>query len=502
MLIAIVIILLLDSLILTVVKKNADSLLIFGLCGSLIIMLSGIIIYIAKIGGLSDTQYVFLFLSMKIQQKIQFMIITLDKLGYVIAVGRCLFPLFLFVISVKYSTIRFVVRYRKWAGLFAIPPVLSLIFYYPSIFYVVVCNRFTLQETLMTATLVWILIYLILAVTLLIGERFTIPFSYLRRQYSMILSLYVSLALIYGIYCVQDPIQVYQLYGFEYLWVSGFSYANPTMPVFGWAILTFVTITSSLMGFWNLIGYTRINYKVNKEDIVLQRKFDISSAGASVFVHSIKNQLLSANVLYRKINKLFESDQPDVEAIKEYVGKLQHLNENMLAHMDQLYASTKSHSVSLKSVSVENVIDKALQSYHEKYPENQIQINIKESVTILADLSNLSQALYNLLINAQDAILKKRDGSEGKVELSVYNWRSYTVFEISDNGVGISKSDQKKILDPFFTTKNTNYSWGMGLHYVQRIAKSHYGSLKFESTENQGSKFYLLLPRFGSSHKS
>lgn len=498
MLIIILLILLMDSIILAIIKKDVNSLLILGLCGSLIIMLSGIIIYTAKIGGLSDAQYIFLFLSIRIQTKIQYMIITLDKLGYLIAIGRYLFPLFLLLVSIKYSTIPFLHRHARWMWILVVPPAVSLVLYYPQIFYIVVCNRFALQRFLMTAMLVWIILYLTISIGLLIKEYMNIPIVFFRRHFQCIMFWYISLAFLYGIHCLQDPIQVYQLYGSKYLWVSGISYANPSLPFYGWILITAVTLLLSVLGLWNLISYTHINYKTSQEEVVLQRKFNQSSAGASVFVHSIKNQLLSSGVVHKKINKLLDQDSLDTETLKEYLSMLNQLNENMLSHMNRLYSSIKTSSIKLKPIPVDEIVKTALTHFAEKYPDYEIDLKLDDRSTILGDKDNLSEALYNLLINAQEAVLDEDMKKEGKVELSTYKWRIYTILEVSDNGNGIPKSEQKKILDPFFTTKNTNYNWGMGLHYAQRIAKSHFGVLRFESVPGEGTKFFIMLPRYKS----
>lgn len=496
MLIIILVVLFLDSIILTVMRKNINSLLFFGLCTSLILMLAGIILYTAKIGGLSHAQYIFLFLSVRIQTWMQYIVITLDKLGYMIAVGRYLFPYFLLMISIKYSTVPFISRNRKWMYLFFLPPAASLTLYYPQIFYVVVCNRFTLQTWLMSSTLVWILLYLAAGMLLMIREYFATPVAYFRRQFRNILFLHISLAFLYGINCLQDPIQVYQLYGSEYLWVSGISYSNPAMPLFGWVLLTVITIFSSFVGLWNLIRYTQIEYQMNQEDVVLQRKFEITNAGISIFVHSIKNQILSCGVVHKRIQKILDSDPPDLPALRENVDLLRQLNENMLTHINRLNANTKSHSIVLRPVSADRIAGLAVQRFHGKYPDTGVNLDLLPHTFVLADEESLSEALCNLLMNAQEAILAAGRGPQGKVDLKTYNGRIYTFFEVRDNGGGISKSEQKRIFDPFYTTKNTNFNWGMGLHYVKRIAKSHFGMLRFESIPGHGSSFFLILPRY------
>ncbi len=87
-------------------------------------------------------------------------------------------------------------------------------------------------------------------------------------------------------------------------------------------------------------------------------------------------------------------------------------------------------------------------------------------------------------------------GEEGKVSIISHEERLYTVIEIRDNGVGIPKGLVKKIFDPFYTSKNRNHNWGMGLYYVRAIVKGHLGSLRVESREGRGSSFYILLPKY------
>lgn len=501
MLILILIFLAMISLTLVIYKRDKNSLLLLGLCGSLILMFSGIIIYTAKIGGLRKAQEIFLFLSPAIRNQIQFMVITLDKLGYLIAIGRYLFPTFFLLISVNNSMIPFIQRNMKWIGIILIFPAASLILYYPKVFYTMVRGRFELQRVLMTAMLIWMFLYLLLAIALLIKEYINIKIPYFSRQFRYILFSYSSLALLYMIYCTQDPIQVYQLYGAEYLWVSGISYANPSLSFMGWILLSIATIVFVILGFYNLISYTKVNFSTEQEDIQLERKFDTVSTGASVFVHSIKNQLLSARVINKKINQVFAQDNPNLEDLKKYTDMFSTMTENMLERMEELYSSVKMHSISLIPVNLDVIVQMAMGRFHQKYPDYEVKQVLDTDNFVLADKVHLSEAIYNLLINAQDAVIAAGREAESRIELSVHEERLYTVIKISDNGTGISKHGRKKIFDPFYTSKNTNYNWGMGLYYVRQIVKSHLGILRFESVPGEGTTFYIMLPRYNKPKK-
>ena len=61
--------------------------------------------------------------------------------------------------------------------------------------------------------------------------------------------------------------------------------------------------------------------------------------------------------------------------------------------------------------------------------------------------------------------------------------------------MGIGKYELKKIFEPFYSSKNSNSNWGMGLYYVRTIVKKHMGSLRVDSDYGKGTSFYILLPK-------
>lgn len=484
-----------SSVILFFLKRDKRTSALLGMCFSFIIMFIGIIIYLAKTGGLSPEQKFFLFFDTRIQRRLSYLIFPLRRLGYMIAVGRCLFPPFLLLVAMSYSMIPAVLRFQKRNWLVMVLPVLSLVVYYPKLFFELVRSRFGLQIFLMRASNIWIYSYLILAVALLLIEYRQITIPYCKRQFRYIMIFIISITIQYSIYCTQDPIQVYQIYSSEYMRFSGRLYGNSMMSVRGWYLFTLVTLFFVVLGCWNLKSYTQLDWEDNHDDVRIRRKFDTASMGVSVFVHSIKNQLLSNRVLCRKIRSELSQPEPDLGKVTAFADKLEEVNESMLGRMEELYKSIKSSSMCLSPVKTEVIVETTVNLFHKKYPDIPVKTVKGQEETVLADQQHLGEALYNLLTNAHEAFLVSGKEEE-QLELLIHSERLYVGFEVKDNGAGIPERDRKKIFDPFYTSKNTNQNWGMGLYYVREIVKSHFGMLRLESQPGQGTSFFVMIPRY------
>jgi len=124
-----------------------------------------------------------------------------------------------------------------------------------------------------------------------------------------------------------------------------------------------------------------------------------------------------------------------------------------------------------------------------------LKTNIPENLPkIWSDPHALEQILLNLLINAAQAVSKEKDS---RVELNVEIRNSsfdHIIFEVADNGVGIDEEIQKKIFEPFFTSKSLGVGTGLGLYVCKDLVHSLRGRIEVESEPGKGSKFRVILP--------
>ncbi len=496
MLIILTVGLVLASVLILCAKKSRESRDLFGLCLSLMLEICGVMIFIAKKGGISQEVLKFFYFSRAIQTRIQFFLITLNQLGYLIAIGRTLFPFFLIELAMEYSMVSFI-RKNLWIQrAVAILPAVTLILYFPPLYRMALISNQTFLKGIRNGTLVWITVYLIVAMLLLVYEYKSITMKFCRRQFRQIAACMTALTGIYILYYQQDPGQVYHFYSFFGAWNKGIGYLQIDPSVGSYWVMVGTSVICCILGFYSFARYTHGNLETNKEDVVMERKFDTAKVGASMFVHSMKNQLLSSRVIYKRIGQLYEQPNVDAAKVREYIEVLEECNNTMLLRMEELYRCVKSNAIYMVPVSISEIVENAISRFHTKYPDVMIQIDIGRDTEVLADEVHLCEALYNLLVNAQEAVLEAGRGDAGSVALLIHHERLYTVIEVRDNGKGMTKSQTKKIFEPFYSSKNSNSNWGMGLYYVREIVKSHLGMLRIESEEDRGSSFFILLPKY------
>ncbi len=118
-----------------------------------------------------------------------------------------------------------------------------------------------------------------------------------------------------------------------------------------------------------------------------------------------------------------------------------------------------------------------------------IKNHLSSDIWVEMDPVHLRQVLWNLLLNAAEAI----DGS-GLIEVKTYPLKhNYACIEITDDGCGMSKGLMKSIFDPFFTTKPNGT--GLGLSIVHSILESYGTWLEVQSAVAKGTTFTLKLKR-------
>ncbi|MFJ3006685.1 PAS domain-containing protein [Pseudomonas fluorescens] len=173
----------------------------------------------------------------------------------------------------------------------------------------------------------------------------------------------------------------------------------------------------------------------------------------------------------------------------------------------RLLAFSRRQSLDRKTLNVNELIH-SLEDLIRRTKGDPIELTLRladDVWPISTDVSQLENALLNLVINARDAM---PDGGELLIEtanvyldgndittLEPVKAGDYLMLAVSDNGTGMTPSVRAKAFDPFFTTKPIGQGTGLGLSMIYGFAQQSGGHVSLDSLPDHGTCVRLYLPR-------
>ena len=169
----------------------------------------------------------------------------------------------------------------------------------------------------------------------------------------------------------------------------------------------------------------------------------------------------------------------------------------------QLLGYARKGKYEPKTVDLNHVVRDSVETFGRTRKEVTINLDLApEQIVADVDRSQIEQVLFNLYINAADAMSR---GGELYVQTTVVEHTDltekpyspkpgkYLKLQVTDSGIGMDPETQKRIFDPFFTTKEIGRGTGLGLASVYGIVKSHGGYIDVVSEKGKGSTFCIYL---------
>ena len=151
----------------------------------------------------------------------------------------------------------------------------------------------------------------------------------------------------------------------------------------------------------------------------------------------------------------------------------------------------------LKNVDLHSVAQKVVDNFTLQVTNKNgiIKVNFEASnYQVVADEVHITNIFANLVENAL-----KYSGSKPEILVSTADHSQGILVSVSDNGIGISKENQKRIFEQFYRVPTGNVhnvkGFGLGLSYVKKMVDIHRGSISVESELGVGTKFTIFLPR-------
>lgn len=238
--------------------------------------------------------------------------------------------------------------------------------------------------------------------------------------------------------------------------------------------------------------------KDKQEVIVKQGQLVSIGELAGGVAHDINTPISAIKTGLQLLQEMYT---PRDETEKELLMRMGNCTEKIIKIVNSMRNQIRNLGSDQKyNFKVSEVInDVKIIAYNEIQKGNcDLVINIEDDLSVYGDPTKLGQVFTNLLVNAIQAY----NGNGGKIEISVTKAPGNRVMiKVRDYAGGIPEKIKEYVFKNILTTKGTKGT-GLGLYLAYSVIKGEFsGEITFESTEGEGTTFYIVLDRANENNK-
>ncbi|WP_301247015.1 ATP-binding protein, partial [Phocaeicola sartorii] len=227
----------------------------------------------------------------------------------------------------------------------------------------------------------------------------------------------------------------------------------------------------------------------NKEKEVHEAKIKFFT----MIAHEIRTPV---SLIIGPLEKIMKSPLPLPATVRDDLNIIDRNSQRLLFLVNQLLDFRKVEQEEMKMKFASQNIHQLLKAVCERFEpfiaQHGARLTVKypeADFTAIVDSEAVTKLVSNLLTNAS-----KYTKDEVTLTCIVQPEQHTFIIRVTDNGIGISKEEQKKIFHPFYQAMDNKPGTGIGLSIVKSIVESHNGCIEVESEVNKGSSFIVTLP--------
>jgi signal transduction histidine kinase len=251
--------------------------------------------------------------------------------------------------------------------------------------------------------------------------------------------------------------------------------------------LTFIFIIAAAFAGSFIIIYRQRRLDNLKTDFInnMTHEFKTPVASISLATQMMKNEKILA----------------DPAKILRYSGIIEEENKRLSGHIENVLQVARydkgEFALNITDINLTELLNDICDSLQLRIQNENGELTREFNAqrdTIMGDKSHITNVFFNVIENA----IKYRRDESLHIKVATRSNDRGVYIAITDDGIGISKENQKMIFEKFYRVPTGNIhnvkGFGLGLSYVKIIIDAHWGSIKVDSEPGKGSTFEIFLP--------
>ena len=262
----------------------------------------------------------------------------------------------------------------------------------------------------------------------------------------------------------------------------------------GGGLFVFVLLAATLFNLRQVQKLVVANEEIAVAVTEAQRASEAKSAFLSRMSHELRTPL-NAILGFSQVLEVADLTPEDADSVQE----IRKAGERLLGNVNEMLDLSRIESgrieLNMKTVDVGSVIQNSVAQLSPLARERSILIDTSQAmgeIFVLADTSRLEQILHNLLSNAI-----KYNKESGRISIVTGTSGERMRIAVSDTGKGIAPENMGKLFRPFERIESAYEGiggTGIGLAMVKQLTEAMGGEVGVESTEGEGSTFWITFP--------
>lgn len=248
-----------------------------------------------------------------------------------------------------------------------------------------------------------------------------------------------------------------------------------------------------------LVAFTILSFTLLYRNLLHQRRLaNIKNEFISNITHELKTPIATVSVAIEALRSFNASIDP--QRTKEYLdissNELQRLSLLVDKVLKLSMFEKKEIELRYELLDMKELVEEVTSSMRLQFEKKGATVHVASEgdTSLEGDRLHLVSVIFNLLDNAL-----KYSTDKAEITIAVKETGNKVQLTIADSGIGIPAEYHNKIFEKFFRVPTGNLhnakGYGLGLSYVSHVIKKHQGSIRVESVEGDGSKFFITLPK-------